>query len=627
MSISKLDLFGLPAFQLEVNMASGVRILSFVTVILLLLTISVYGKPSDRKAFLRTRTQPTGVEYYIEISTDVPLNQALYDQLNEHPSAPHPEIGSVFVDGDPLTIDYSDLVDSRYPRNKIVVSPNDNAKSRKLFRVYLKGENPFTGFGEKNYTINLFDYADDSNKQARQIIKVSTWYERTVLADDIVCPKEEQFAAIYKYEVDDPDSLARLSLLYDWFVNLKSKGNLGKLLIEVEQLDRKGKRDLRVIDLAIFDRTKIKAMSKKRFHVCLDTNQSLPAGKFDARLTFADAAPAELFEPGLIVGLKGAPNEASPGVFSDESAKNVGERPLDKNLNIAGSLTSSVNDNEKEDAAKNKFIVRERTTRATLDLRLIPKFFYTLKTEDKDDHTNGSYREWIPFFLDLKNSTGKIDKDTLSLNRTVFGTKVEQRWLPRLDKFSSYYRLIGGFLHASDRDFKQGEYKGIVEFRPVFGALNHPLASQIESERKILDPTSKAPIKIIPKSFGFEIVPFVGAELGRTYFRRRPAQAVQPSDTVRRIYVGMDLTLNPVRFLTISVSNTLYVRAKAESETTRYRNYFSGKLELPLGEPTRTPHSIFFSFERGDQPPFKELGVNALKFGYRLRSDWFGLFH
>ena len=599
-----------------------------VTIVVLLLTIIASGKASDRRAILRTETLRSGVEYYIEIVTDVPLNQNTYNQLKDNPGAKHPEIGSVFVSNEPLPIDYADLAFGKYPRNKIIVSPSDAVNaSRKLFRVYLKKESPYAHFGDKAYTINLFDYADESRNQVRQIIKVSKWYERSISTNDIVCPKDEQFAAVYKFEDDSPDNAARLSSLYDWLASLKSTGNLPSLLIEVEELNREGNREIQITDLALFDKVKSKAMSRKRFHVCFETAQPVPQSKFDARITFSGTAPAELFEPALVTGLKGAPSETSPEVFADEAAKNTGERPLDKNLNVAWALTSSVDDHEREDASKNKITVRERTTRGTLDLRLIPKFVYRMNTEEGEDYTKGIYKEWIPFFLDLKNSTGKIDKDTLSLNRTVFGTKVEYRLIPRLGKYTNYYRFIGGAVHASDRDFKQGEYKATVEFRPVFGALNHPLLSQVTSERKILDEKSKSPIKIIPKSYGFEIVPFFGAELGRTYFRRRPAEALEPSDPVRRIYVGMDLTLNPTRFLTLSISDILYVRAKAESETTRYRNYFSGKVELPLGEPTRTPHSVFFSFERGDQPPFKKLGVNAIKFGYRLRSNWFELFH
>ena len=580
-----------------------------------------------RKALVRTERTGAGVErHYVEISTDIPLEQAVYDALRDDPRG-GPEIGALFAKGDPLPADEASLVDGKFPRNRIVVSTEDAAApTRKRFRLYFAaGVNPYVGFEDRQYVVNLFNYTTGAGKSARHTIDVEMSFERTPQTDDITCRDERQLAFFYEFAGQDDASKQRVAELYDWFADLKKHpAELAKLNVEVEQLNRKGKKKVTVRDLALAP-SRERALERARFHVCFEAEQRLPESKFDASVTFTDPAPPELFIPAVITGLEGDPTDTSPEVFSDESDKSPGERPLDRNLNFATALTSSVEDKEEEQGGQ-KTTVRQRTTRATLDLRVVPKFIYSLDAERGKDGTQARYLEWMPIFLDTKVSTGKVNKDTLSLNTIVFGTKGEYRHFPRLGRYETYYRLIGGFLNASDRDFKQAEFKGTFEFRPVFGFINHPLVSQETVEKKLLAPESKRPLKVIPKSYGFEVVPFVGAEIGRTYLRRRPGEGIEPSDTVRRLYFGLDMVLNPVRFMTFNVTDTFYVRSKAESPDDRYRNYFRGAIEVPLGEPTRTPHSVFFSFERGDQPPFKEQGVNALKIGYRLRTDWINLF-
>src|SRR5437588_12477035 len=114
----------------------------------------------------------------------------------------------------------------------------------------------------------------------------------------------------------------------------------------------------------------------------------------------------------------------------------------------------------------------------------------------------------------------------------------------------------------------------------------------------------------------------VGFEFGRTYRRNRPAPAIKPSDTVRRLYVGMNISLTPARFLTLTVSDTFYFRF--ESKTDRYHNYFKGGLEFPLNGPTnfdRPAQTLFLQYENGGQPPFATPDVKSLKFGYRVQWD------
>src|SRR6185369_10156524 len=98
---------------------------------------------------------------------------------------------------------------------------------------------------------------------------------------------------------------------------------------------------------------------------CLETSGDVPTEKFDAKLIWNDPALIDFIEPTLNLGLTAMASESTPTVFVDKE-KPVGVRPIDKDLNIAGSIISSVEDKEQED----KTILRQRTTRATLDLRI-----------------------------------------------------------------------------------------------------------------------------------------------------------------------------------------------------------------------------------------------------------------
>lgn len=84
----------------------------------------------------------------------------------------------------------------------------------------------------------------------------------------------------------------------------------------------------------------------------------------------------------------------------------------------------------------------------------------------------------------------------------------------------------------------------------------------------------------------------------------------------------MDITLNPLPRTTISLTDTFYFRFEAW-ETDPRDNYFKGSIDFRLGkvgDNARLAHSIYFSYERGQQPPFSDPGVNALKLGYRIRG-------
>jgi|GEM_PF-4701406 len=235
--------------------------------------------------------------------------------------------------------------------------------------------------------------------------------------------------------------------------------------------------------------------------------------------------------------------------------------------------------------------------------------------------TAGRYSIFTPFYIDAKVSTGNITSDTSSLNRVVLGAQEELRFYQNNHEFPTYYRLLFQFNHASDRDFKQREFYGTFKFNPVFAALNHPYdPTNVESETRHLCSTCKPPYKLLPFRYGYEFVPIIGADIGKTYYRHRPAEAIKPSDTVRRLYFGFDGTINPTPRISLTASEVFYVRG--ESKTDRYHNYFLGEFAYSLGRfsSARGANSFFFSFERGGQPPFDDPDVNVFKIGYRITA-------
>jgi hypothetical protein len=123
--------------------------------------------------------------------------------------------------------------------------------------------------------------------------------------------------------------------------------------------------------------------------------------------------------------------------------------------------------------------------------------------------------------------------------------------------------------------------------------------------------------------FGYEIKPRFGVSLGRTYARRNPAEAIEVSPTVKRFYTGLDMDFSLTRYFGLSISDTFWLRGEAHDD--RFHNYFKGTIEAPIGRPFRNSvHSLFLSFERGNEPPFTGRDVNAFKVGYRIRSEGWG---
>lgn len=301
--------------------------------------------------------------------------------------------------------------------------------------------------------------------------------------------------------------------------------------------------------------------------------------------------------------------------------KNVGERDLPDNLDFAILFGSSVEEKEEE---VNGVItkVRKRVTRATFDIRLQPLNPEPLIGEDK-------YIQWTPIYLDAKVSTGKIDTDTLSLNRVVFGTRFDftkfLRFKNSVGTNPTYLNLNAHFVQASDRDFRQLEYKGVFEFQPRLAFLNRIPANFASTVNKVIKaPDDQLPFREVPPSRGYKIQPFVGGEIGKTWFRRRPAAVIEPTDFIRRLYVGFDATFYLSESASLNFVDKYYFSFGKNVD--KKENYFKGTLDFGLRKRNGFGDSFFISFEKGNQPPFNTPDVNALKIGYRFVNPRFTLF-
>jgi len=353
--------------------------------------------------------------------------------------------------------------------------------------------------------------------------------------------------------------------------------------------------------------------------VCVQLEPNLPNETFNVAINFSNAPKFDLQKPLTKTGLTGAPTPKTPTSADDNGVP--GQRGLERNLDLGISFSSSVGEKQNPDGTK--FI--GRTNRGTFDIRIAP----LLKAQKNEpfDRDQKWYHFFTPVFLDAAVSTGQIDKDTLSMNRVIFGTEYEWRYYDfrkdpvtgntKTSPYVTFHRIILSANHASDRDFKQKEFLANIEYQPVIGALNHPLYLNWKFDENGIR---------VPGSFGYEIMPRFGFTIGKTYQRRNPASVIQPSPTARRFYVGLDMVFNFTRFVQLSIKDTLYIRGEARDD--RIHNYFKGTIEAPLGRPfANTVNSLFLSFERGNQPPFATRDVNVFKLGYRIRSEgWFDRF-
>jgi hypothetical protein len=326
--------------------------------------------------------------------------------------------------------------------------------------------------------------------------------------------------------------------------------------------------------------------------------ESPPSGEYKLKVDFTASGHPELDLGTFEVEAKGPDGPDA----TDE------KRGANDFLDLGLTLTSSVNEEEQPD----KTTKRVRTSRGVMDLFLAP--ILNMRTVQTLGKGGGLVQVFTPFYVDSKISTGKITKDTLALNRIELGSTYEFRQY-RIKAYSDLFRHALSFKHNSDRDFKQDEVKFVYEFQPIWGRLNRPRGSA-------LNILHGDPVPDSADKFGYEIVPIIGVELGRTYRVRDPKEFEGISRNIRRFYFGGSMTFDLTRFVEFSLDDLFYVRG--ENAKDRTENYFSGSLEVLLGKigngNFRAAQALFLSFERGEQAPFTNPSVNVFKFGYRIRA-------
>lgn len=358
----------------------------------------------------------------------------------------------------------------------------------------------------------------------------------------------------------------------------------------------------------------------KEFSIFLFGKQNLPNKPFLLMADFGKSVPPEIESANKSVaagtGQKSLPTPAADKVGSDTA---VNLRDPQNNLDLGVAFTSSV-----ENKTENNVTFRKRTNVWLGDIQFAPltdRFLWD---------SNGADLLWTPFFLDAKVSNGKIQEKTLSLNRILFGTKLslvldgkEYDGIRDFPRISDQFRLNFKFINASDRDFKRAEAK--FNFETVFRLMRlyRPLALRTKSvPQSPFDQKFGAVQRPVGK-FGYQILPLVGFELGKTYREKRPPfNNETQSPFVRRFYFGFDSQFDLTRHFKLSIKDYFYVRGEVK-DGGRTRNYFSTTLETPIGSFGQNfANSVFFTFERGDQPPFAGPGVNVFKIGYRLSTNF-----
>lgn len=476
----------------------------------------------------------------------------------------------------------------------IALDPADKTGSSELGLFLNTGRD----FAVSPPVINSLDEFDDKKILA---IVVAVPEDATNLDEAAI---DNQIAAMYKWVADQQSNPA------------------GSADVVLEPLTQKNSIPYPLTGIAISPKDVAKGKTNNGFTIFLNSDTPLPTEKFNVTVNFKNNPPLEL--TGTIFNTLDGVSHLSVGSASDAASDtSLGARALDSNLDIGFALSSSVKD-ETTDAGT----VRERQNKATLDLLFAPVLNKPLDPPgSRDPNQRNNLRRFItPIFIDAKVSNGKINADTLALNRIIIGSEFVFRFLERRESGTrNKYIFTFRGSNASDRDFKRVEAKGAFEFRPILDKLNDSLEFSNELLDEVLDPSGGQ--KVVPVgNFGYQFQPFVGVEIGRTYRERRDVfEGEEVSRNVRRLYFGTNIIFNLTRYADLKLTDIFYLRGEAPDD--RARNYFNGSLEAPLGNlGRRTAHSVFFSFERGDQPPFASPSVNVFKLGYRIKSDFSRLF-
>lgn len=344
------------------------------------------------------------------------------------------------------------------------------------------------------------------------------------------------------------------------------------------------------------------------FGMCLELDKLLPTDKFEASLDLqADDLPADLKHLVLASEFDGAFKSEFKEANKDQV--DPGKRKLERALDIAGFFGTSVEDEE---------VSATESTPATINRRRKNVGILDVDFKAPDVvHDVYEYDAWIhqfsPFFLKASVSTGKITQDTLSQNRVLFGFEGESRYIPETSRLGAIHRFYWGLTHASDRDFKQREIYGSFRYEPIFTSIYKPYDLNYDVVGDVVK----------SRGYGFFIVPSVGFDLGRTYSRRNPAEAIEETDAVKRLNFGIKLGFDITRRISLTAENIFVLRF--EDSEHRERNFFKagGDFKLFRTNRERMAHSMFATYEKGWQAPFAGQQVNSFRIGYRVVGDFF----
>lgn len=424
-----------------------------------------------------------------------------------------------------------------------------------------------------------------------QGLKITT----KIIANDALCPN---LSLNFEARTPNDYTTARLKQLVDYIAKKTAKA-------KVDPRTTAGFLEPTVT----FEDTPHENPQKTFASVCFALDGRIPVGNYDLSLTFPADAPVELMPMVLKTDLKNSAHANAPmSIDANDPAK----RGVEQNFDAGIQFSSSV---------KTKDDVSTRTNAGTLDLRIAP----LLNVSPTPGENSTTFFFWTPILLNAKISTGDVTTDTLSSNRVVIASEVEWRYFATETTYPTYHRFLVGGRSASDRDFDRVEVKGSLEWQPVFGVLTRPLAWQEKVESNNVDPNPQREWKrILVNGVGWQLLPKLGVEAGRTVKNNRPELAIEKSESVYRLFLGGAIGLDLSRFVSLSFEDTLYLRGEVDDN--QARNYLKAKAEMPLmGFTTTMAQSIFLSYERGGLPPFSTPDVDALKLGYRVQWDgWFG---
>jgi hypothetical protein len=350
---------------------------------------------------------------------------------------------------------------------------------------------------------------------------------------------------------------------------------------------------------------------------CLVPDRSLRIPSFDAVIKFSTGALAGQEFSGSDLSLMQSQDLSKAG----DAIKAPEDRDIERNLSLGVSYTAF------RDVKKNVY-----QHYGIFDLRLAP--WLDIHTEGRsvhnDEHPQRWYSYWTPAYVDANVTPSAIVETTVALNRIELGSEVELRYIPYQSRkvddgqtvtqpFQTFHRFLFTGLHYSDRDFKQLEYAGKFTYQFLDSWLVRPLASR---SIPVTRPATGKPY-MKPGSLGWDIRPKMGTEWGQTYKRRNPADAIKTSDFIKRGFGGLDASLEITRHMTLSFSETVYIRGEIAAD--HVVNYLKAELLLPIPLPlNNTGHALFLKYERGSLPPFDKLNANSMLVGYRILSDgWF----